>query len=173
MCDFFSKVGGVSVDISAGGTSMYIHNYQIHNVLNEYRKQLISRPAEESKRRSEPSASTGRDRVNISKNGQRQALMDQVSADIVDRITKQGGRNRFEGALGAVLHYPDPQMHNGSADEFTYTLIDEQNRKSTGTFEIQTLKTAIGGREDSSGNPTRATQSLDRAQGAGNNPGSE
>jgi hypothetical protein len=148
---------------------MYIHNYQIHNVLNEYRKQLIGRPAEEPQRRSEPSACV-QDRVNISKSNQRQAIMDQVSAEIVDRITKHGGRNQFEDAIGAVLHYPSQDLH-GQAAEFTYTLIDEQNQKVTGTLEFRTLRAAIDGTHDVSGNPESGSQSID--QGSGSNPGRE
>ncbi len=121
---------------------MYIHNYQIHNVLNEYRKQLIERPAQEPGGPPEP---PGGDRIPICRNDQRQAIVDQVSADIVNRFARQGGPQRIEDAIWHGMRHA---THEGSIigqfDQFTYTLIDEHNQKITGTFEIRSWKAAIG-----------------------------
>ncbi len=127
---------------------MYIHNYQILNVLNAYQKQLIGRPGTESKHPPE-SILTGRTPSRSADNEQRQAIVDQVSADIVDRITRNGVRSRFEDALWGCLAPPATKGRNALLDQFTYTRIDEHNCKITGTFEIRTLKAALGGEDDS------------------------
>ena len=61
---------------------MYIQSYQIHNVLNVYRKQLSQGPNAKTTQGS--AKAPAHDRVELSVNAQRQALIDQVSTEIVD-----------------------------------------------------------------------------------------
>lgn len=150
---------------------MYIHNYQIHNVLNEYRKQLTRGP--EGTGRKTSSGQTRNDRVEISDNGQRQSIIDQVSAEIVDRITKSGARNRFEDALAAYLANPSYPGNNNQGKEFTYTFIDEYDRKLTNRFEIQNLSTALGGLKDNPEIPPQAHNPVDVAAAVDLSPGGE
>lgn len=122
---------------------MYIHNYQIHNVLNVYRKQLSQGPgAKADKQAPAPPAA---DRVQIFGSGQRQSLIDQVSAEIVDRIAKAGPQKRFDRMLGDRMAN-DPNQGsraNKGETEFAYTAIDESNRKIYNTLRIEKLRPLI------------------------------
>lgn len=122
---------------------MYIHTYQIHNVLNAYRKQLSQSPG-----RSEPAQQPPNqpmDRIRFSAEAQKPKIIDNISSQIIDRIAKIGPNSEFEQILANRL----PQV-NGEDDprsagsestkmEFIYTRIDERNHKSTSTLEIQSL----------------------------------
>jgi hypothetical protein len=123
---------------------MYIHNYQIHNVLNVYRKQLSKGPG--AKMHGQAPAETPAEYVEISGNGQRQSLIDQVSAEIVQRLADTGPQNRFERALDGQM-IKNAARNTGQAvkreTEFTYTAIDENNNKSTNTLPVEKLGPVI------------------------------
>ncbi len=124
---------------------MYIHSYQIHNVLDVYRKQLSQGPGAKATQSSLKASS--QDRVEISANAQRQTLIDQVSTEIVDRIAQYSPQNQFDEIVARNMDQPTV---NGSTDsvkrevEFTYTTIDENNQKSTNSLPIQRLSPLIG-----------------------------
>lgn len=117
---------------------MYIPTYQIQNVLNVYRRQLSQMPAAGTQNQARDSQSN--DRVAISRNGQRQSIIDQVSAEIVDRIAQAGPQTRFEEALAEQLKSDHGRMANRPIRkevEFTYSVIDENNNKVTNTLPIE------------------------------------
>lgn len=121
---------------------MYIHTYQIHNVLNAYRKQLsqnsIKGPAE-------PPAPHSSDRINISAEAQKPKIVNDISSQIIDRISKFGPKSEFDKALADQLSRfngeTSPRHAGGDAlgGDFTYTKIDERNQKTTSKLEIQQL----------------------------------
>ncbi len=117
---------------------MYIPSYQIHNVLNVYRKQLSQGPAASKAKPAAPR--TPQDRIQISSAGQRQSIIDKISSEIVDRIAQQGPEARFGSVLADKLERPVPETsanrHNGDSD-FSYTVIDEHNRKITNTLPVR------------------------------------
>ncbi len=125
---------------------MYIHSYQIQNVLNVYRKQLSQMPAAKAEKQA-PASQNG-DRVVLSKDGQRQSIIDQVSAEIVDRIAQTGPQNRFEEAL--AKKWDDTNKQTGSRTvkkdaAFTYTTIDENDNKVTNTLPVENFSPLAGG----------------------------
>lgn len=123
---------------------MQIQSYHIHNVLNEYRKRLVQTPA--SNGRSKTSKTDINDSVQLSQAGQRQAIIDQVSADIIERINQYGPQNNFGDTLAEYIgHHPDIKMPRKEAhpSEFTYTTIDENNRKSIQRFPINDFRPSI------------------------------
>jgi len=145
---------------------MYIHSYQMHNVLNVYRKQLSQGTArgitgDASKSR------IAQDRINISSDGQRQSLFDKISSEIVARITRFGPETKFKMVLADQLtqkaagetQNPANSEADGSSKNdipFTYTLIDEHNRKTTHrlpasqiSLPAEDLKSTIGVEKDS------------------------
>ena len=124
---------------------MYIHSYQIHNVLNVYRKQLSQGPGAKANQAS--AKAPDHDRVEISANAQRQALIDQVSTEIVDRIAQYSPQNQFEEELTQQLD--QARTNGGVASEkrevaFTYTTIDENDQKMTNSMPIQRFSPLIG-----------------------------
>lgn len=117
---------------------MYIHGYQIHNVLNVYRKQLSHGPGVNGSKGS--TAAGAKNWITISEDGQRQSIMDKISAEIVARIIQAGPENELEAILaGRLSTKPEKREETPSNGHisFKYTVIDEQNRKSTNTLTIQ------------------------------------
>ena len=121
---------------------MYIHTYQIQNVLNAYRKQLSQNSVNGPAQRPAPQSG---DQINISAEGQKIKLLDDISSQIVDRITKFGPKSEFDEALADQLsrfNGENESRHAGKeapAVDFIYTKIDERNRKSTSRLDIQRI----------------------------------
>jgi hypothetical protein len=121
---------------------MYIHTYQIHNVLNAYRKQLSQNSIKGPAAQSAPHSG---DRINISAEAQNPKIVNDISSQIIDRITKFGPKSEFDKALAGQLsrfNGETPPRHAGNdapGNDFTYTKIDERNHKTTSKLEIQQL----------------------------------
>ena len=117
---------------------MYIQSYQIHNVLDVYRKHLSRSSGQKAPSLAgDPSA---RDRVELSGKGQRQALIDLVATEIVDRIAQNGPQNRFEETLLRNMDRPRVNGSVRSAErdiEFTYTTIDENDQKTINSLPVR------------------------------------
>jgi hypothetical protein len=124
---------------------MYIQSYHIHNVLNEYRKRLSQSPgAKDPRQAAKP---TVKDSVQLSNDGQRQAIINQVSKDIVKQITQFGTQRKFDETLASYQRNSDdkrPEKKHGHESEFVYTAIDENNRKWTHTLPIRKIDSALG-----------------------------
>ena len=123
---------------------MYIHSYQIHNVLNVYRQQLS---------RGNPKNVSGdinknegtRDRVDISDQGPRETLFEKISSEIVQRITQFGPHTESEsGFLSQPAEARESlqdkaKAYDGKSAVFSYTLIDNNNQKTTHNLSIRQL----------------------------------
>lgn len=117
---------------------MYIHSYQIHNVLNVYRKQLSHRPGGNSSH--SPRTTNVSDRIEISSDGQRKSIMDKISTEIVERITQTSPENQFDKLMTDQLSNESQQpagVPSQAPSDFKYTVIDEQNRKVTNSLTIR------------------------------------
>jgi hypothetical protein len=85
------------------------------------------------------------DRINISAEGQKTKLLDDISSQIIDRIAKFGPKSEFDDALADQLSRFNGGNESRQADkdapaiDFTYTTIDERNHKSTSTLDIQRI----------------------------------
>jgi hypothetical protein len=121
---------------------MYIHNYQIHNVLNAYRKQLSQNAYTGDSKGLSQAALSPKDRVSLSDPGQQPAMANMIATEIIDRITQFGPQSEFDGVLAnkmAALSADRPMVADHKGVEFTYTLIDAQNHKTTHSLPIQAL----------------------------------
>lgn len=121
---------------------MYIHNYQIHNVLNAYRKQLSQNPTKGSEKQSSNGGSAPKEMVTLSGKGQQPSIVNKISAEIIDRITQFDPETEFNQAMTRQLTESASQRStdsNDSGGEFTYTMIDDQNQKSTHKLTTQAL----------------------------------
>lgn len=124
---------------------MYIHSYQIHNVLNVYRKQLSQSPSTNG---NEPATATKGDRVEVAFQEQRQSLIDKVSAEIVNRMAQAGPQKNVESAL--ARHLARTSGNNNERVqyreiEFSYNAIDEHNRKISNTLPVEKFSPLAGG----------------------------
>ncbi len=121
---------------------MIIHIYQIQNVLNAYRKQLSQNSVNGPSQRPAPQFG---DRINITAEGQKTKLLDDISTQIIDRMTKFGPKSEFDEALPDQLSRYNGENESRHADkdapaiDFTYTTIDERNHKSTSTLDIKQI----------------------------------
>jgi hypothetical protein len=111
---------------------MFVPAYQIHNVLKVYTRQL-SRPMDGAG----DSAGGGKPpigKINISDEGKRQAVIDKVAADIVERISRfeslAADAPTAQGDPPPAGNLPRPAPRQKSA-QFTFNVIDGSNQKKT------------------------------------------
>ncbi|NOX34844.1 MAG: hypothetical protein GXP56_14120 [Deltaproteobacteria bacterium] len=120
---------------------MQIPSYQIQNVLKVYSRQL-SQGKILSKNKFGTANKSSADSVTISSEGKRKAIIDKVAANIVDRIITQGPKEKkeeeitsqIEKELGKKINF------NKEKNQFTYTVIDENNQKATHTLSVEDSK---------------------------------
>jgi hypothetical protein len=162
---FFSKDRSRGTDIMTGGFCMYIPSYQIHNVLNVYRKQLTRGTVRTNSGGPDRSRSA-QDRIEITAHGQRQSLFDKISSEIVQRITQFDpstvSKTEFSGQ-STETRWPARGAAESTDEQdpaFTYTLIDRHNQKSTHNlsvrqlyFSTKNMETLNGTESDSDTNP--------------------
>ena len=111
---------------------MYISSYQMHNVLADYTKRLEKNRG--AKVRRPAGIKSPVDRINISVGGKRQAVIDKVAANIVERITRFGPQdeldrdivNQLKDEMGAEGKFKDQD-----AVEFVFNVIDGGADKTT------------------------------------------
>jgi hypothetical protein len=114
-----------------------IHSYQIHNVLNVYRRQLSQgRTAAPSPQQHEFKAEL--DRVSLNGGGSREHVFERVSSTILDRI-----RNYGESVPGPESPPPEgiprqyPQASApGKGRQFYFNTLDQDNRKVTNAMPV-------------------------------------
>ncbi len=120
---------------------MQIPSYQIQNVLKVYSRQL-SQGKILSKNKFGIANKPSADSVTISSEGKRQAIIEKVAASIVDRIITEGPKekneeqiaNQIEKELGKKINFAQGR------NQFTYTVIDENNEKVTNTLSVEDSK---------------------------------
>jgi len=116
---------------------MQISSYQIHNVLKVYSKQLSQ--ARIIERQKALGKSTDTDKISISAEAKRQAIINRVAADIVERITNSGPQdeveqeivNKLENEIGKTVEF------SSQDDEgFVFNEINSNNEKTTNTLLV-------------------------------------
>jgi hypothetical protein len=115
---------------------MQIPSHQIHNVLKVYSKQLSQGRAVE--RRETFSEQPEEDKISLSAVGKRQAIIEKVAADIVERITQSGPRDKvdheivdkLEDELGQSIEF------NEQDNNFVFNVIDNNNEKTTTSSQM-------------------------------------
>lgn len=117
---------------------MQIPSYQIQNVLKVYSRQL-SQGKILSRNKFGSSATVSADNVTISSEGKRKAIIDKVAANIVDRIITEGPKEKNEEKITSQIEKELGKKINfaKSKNQFTYTVIDENNQKVTHTLSAE------------------------------------
>jgi len=123
---------------------MQIPSYQIQNVLKVYSRQL-SQGITLSKNRSASANKISADSVTISTEGKRQAIVDKVALNIVERIITEGPKenteekitNRIKKEVGKNIIFTKEK------NQFTYTKIDKNNQKTIHTLSGEDSKFII------------------------------
>lgn len=117
---------------------MYVPNYKMHHVLSDYTRKLGS--ARTTARTQVSSARTPSDKITLSPDARRQAIIEKVAERIVQRISRFGPQDDTE--LEIVERLTD-EMENRTpgkgprSGKFVYNVIDGENHKSTSSIPIQ------------------------------------
>jgi len=116
---------------------MYVPSYQMHNVLNVYSKQL--RQNVSSDRNDNMPERTLTDQVNLTPEGKRQATIEKVSKEILNKITRFGSltetRRRITENAKMVSHNEAP-ADKKQETTFVFNAIDSINQKITNTLSV-------------------------------------
>jgi hypothetical protein len=85
---------------------------------------------------------TSADSVTISSEGKRQAIIDKVATNIVDRIITEGPKEKNEEIITKQIEKELGKKINFEKNkkQFTYTVIDENNQKRTHTLSVEDSK---------------------------------
>ncbi|MBW1675663.1 MAG: hypothetical protein JRF30_04920 [Deltaproteobacteria bacterium] len=119
---------------------MNISTYQIHNVLRAYSKQLSqSRRLSHNKGVAEPKRA---DRISISAQARRKAVIDQVTSDIVNRIIHEGPDDNVEREVFKQLEdeYGNSLSVKKRDSDLVFKVIDKENGEVTKTLSIEDSK---------------------------------
>lgn len=123
---------------------MQIPSYQIQNVLKVYSRQL-SQGKMLSRNKFVADNKTSADSVTLSSEGKRQAIIEKVAANIVDRIITEGPKEKneaqitdqIEKELGKKIDFTQGKK------QFTYTSIDDHNNRVTQTLSVEDSKFVV------------------------------
>lgn len=120
---------------------MLIHNYQIHNVLNVYRRQLAQESNAGNSKNIRQRSPLGNSA--LASVGQRKSIIDKVTTNIVDKISMFGASTKtaaqFQDALGKEANRAS-ELDDRSFKEFVFNIIDHQNRKMTRSISVENSK---------------------------------
>jgi len=121
---------------------MQIPSYQIQNVLKVYSRQLSQGKILSRNSKFGTDIKASADSVTISSEGKRQAIIDKVAENIVDRIITEGPKEKTEEKITSQIEEEFGKKINFSKDknQFTYTMIDEDNQKITHTLSVEDSK---------------------------------
>jgi hypothetical protein len=116
---------------------MIISNYQIHNVLKVYTSQLSKDRAAKQQKTSTRKPLSGA--VSISTPSKKQGLIDRVSADIVDRITRKDAQEDMDREI--VDRLPDEVKGEREANgdqkrQFVYNVLNGDAEKVTRAISV-------------------------------------
>ena len=116
---------------------MFVPSYQMHNVLNVYSKQLRQNMVSEGKVKMPEKAQS--DKVNLSPEGKRQAIIEKVSKDILDKISRYGLRNETRQQITEYTSVSSDNKtlpHKVDIKTFVFNAIDTINKKSKNTLSV-------------------------------------
>ena len=117
---------------------MFVPSYQMHNVLNVYSKQLRHNMTSGNKKNL--SEKMPADQVSLTPEAKRQATIEKVSKDILEKITRVGTRNGTdqepaERAKEGVEK--ETAAYDTKETTFVFNVIDTINQKRRNTLSVE------------------------------------
>jgi len=115
---------------------MTITTYQMDNVLRAYGKQLsLGRRAARNKEVARPKCS---DSITISAEGRRRAIIEKVTADVVEKITRYGPRDGIEQKVFKQLEdeYGNKLELKEDNSGQLFRVVDRESGEATKTLSI-------------------------------------
>ena len=114
---------------------MYIQSYQIHNVLNVYRRQLSLGKANHPHQVGTHDAKS--DAITISKEAKNQSIMEKVAAGVLKKITNVDPGSDFGQALFNRVQEPPKDLNMGQRDNtFVFNTIVGDNQKEARSIAV-------------------------------------
>jgi hypothetical protein len=114
---------------------MYIQRYQIHNVLNVYRRQLSQGKAERPQHAGPHDARS--DAITISKEAKNQSIMEKVAAGVLRKITNVEPGPDFGREMINQVQNTRKNMTAGPKDNaFVFNTIVGDNQKETRSIAV-------------------------------------
>ena len=144
---------------------MHIQSYQIHNVLNVYRRLLSQGKTNPS---ANHSANGTRDDAAgaISLNGQHRSIMEKVAASVLKKITNvdpaSGTGHEPPGRAQGANEKPYPMKKE---NHFTFNTIAKNNQKETRSIAVDNSRVLLS-RLDELARATIASKNSKRAKGS-------
>ena len=120
---------------------MHISNYQMHNVLNFYSKQLSQNGTADKSKTGFKNSST--DQIELSPEGKRKATIEKVSDEILNKISKIGSKvaaTPYDNNLSRDKSEPTGDHGGSQGSEFVFNIIDNVNRKKTTTYSAKDIE---------------------------------
>ena len=114
---------------------MQIQSYQIHNVLNVYRRQL-SQPKTDAFQPS-PAEGAGAESKTVAVDGGNRSVMDKVAANVLKKIRNVVPHTAFQQEMVNQVQAQTKDLHaEGDDSEFVFNTIAENNQKETRSIAI-------------------------------------
>jgi len=123
---------------------MVITSYQIQNVIADYSKRIGRSRLPRPDRTDDPRAP--RDKISLSAQGKREAVIERVAANIVDRITRYGPQEDVDHQIVGRLRdeiQRDGDTVDSGALEFVFNVFDDAHAKQTNTLSAKDSSTMI------------------------------
>jgi hypothetical protein len=137
---------------------MHISSYHVHNVLRAYGKQLSLSKRGVKTKNTAPSSQT--DSIKISAEARRKAVIEKISADIVDRVVRGGPRDTIEKEAFKELENEignDLVMEENESTELVFKVIDRENGEELKTLSREDSKALINRLEEITKTKVNAT----------------
>lgn len=114
---------------------MYIQSYQIHNVLNVYRRQLSQGRADQPRHVGTHDAKS--DAISISKEAKNQSIMEKVAAGVLKKITNVDPGSDFGQELVNQVQDTKKDLDIGDNDNaFVFNTIVGDNQKEIRSIAV-------------------------------------
>lgn len=118
---------------------MYIQSYQIHNVLNVYRRQLSQGKSEQPQHVGTKGAPS--DAISISTEGKNQSVFEKVAAGVLKKVTNVDPGSSFDKEMIKQVQVTRKDLHIAQKDNtFVFNTIVGDNQKETRSIAVDNSK---------------------------------
>jgi len=142
---------------------MHVPSYQINNVLKVYSKQVSQSKALNHQKDLGLDNAPAHDKITLSAEGKRKAVIDKVASDIINRLTSTDTSGNKEVEVAAQIKKEkgsEPETERKKNGRFVYNYIGEDNEKTTSTLSVgnnglqaQRMKSLVDQYNHNGGNP--------------------
>ena len=116
---------------------MHVPDYQMHNVINVYSKQLRQNVAK--KRRNKVLQRPRMDQIKIRPEGKRKTTIEKVSRDILEKISHYSSSKEYRQQIIEQAKVPsneEASLHKSESKNFVFNEINAINQKSKNSLSV-------------------------------------